>query len=218
MTEFFINLNFNLERVVGEGALCVVFISLCFFVFLAYFVMWIIKKRLTKKNLFCFIVSAISLALFEHELERLINTSFKTGFIVSVALIFFAILCMLPARKERAKIQPLQLARSLDMQYKSQRPNKVETLPIINEVKEAVEIIKPAPEQNEKQPEIDFSHVLGVIKRLEYYNLSQTDKRQVGELEKALLTAKQTGDYKNDKQKINDGLGMLLKIMSKYGA
>ena len=65
---------------------------------------------------------------------------------------------------------------------------------------------------------LDFTHVRNVISRLDYYGLSQNDRRQVHELESYLLSAERGSDDPTVKEKINDGLSALLKIMSKYGA
>ena len=68
-----------------------------------------------------------------------------------------------------------------------------------------------------KDFELDFQHVKNVISRLDYYDLKDCDKRQVKELENALLLAER-GDFNLDvKSRINEGLGALLKIMSKHG-
>ena len=65
--------------------------------------------------------------------------------------------------------------------------------------------------------ELDFQHVKNVISRLDYFGLKENDKRQVKELENAILSAEK-GEFDVDvKSRINDGLGALLKIMSKYG-
>ena len=64
---------------------------------------------------------------------------------------------------------------------------------------------------------LDFSHVKNVLSRLDYFSLSPADKRQVKELEATLVLAEQ-GDFSDVvKERVNDGLGSLLKIMSKYG-
>ena len=64
---------------------------------------------------------------------------------------------------------------------------------------------------------LDFSHVKNVLSRLDYFSLSPADKRQVKELEATLVLAEQ-GDFSDVvRERVNDGLGSLLKIMSKYG-
>ena len=65
--------------------------------------------------------------------------------------------------------------------------------------------------------DLDFSHVKNVLLKLNYYPLTPNDRKQVKDLEYALITA-ENGDLNYElKEKINDGLGVLLKIMSKYG-
>lgn len=65
--------------------------------------------------------------------------------------------------------------------------------------------------------EVDFQHVKSVIARLDYFGLKESDKKQVKELENALAIAERGEFNQQVKLKINDGLGALLKIMSKYG-
>jgi hypothetical protein len=64
---------------------------------------------------------------------------------------------------------------------------------------------------------LDFSHVKNVMKRLDYFSLSPTDKRQVKELEITLKEVESGEDLPSLKERLNDGLGMLLRIMAKYG-
>lgn len=79
-------------------------------------------------------------------------------------------------------------------------------------------IVSSKPEQKSVSDfELDFQHVKNVISRLDYLGLKDSDKRQVKELENALLVAEKGEFDQNVKSKINDGLGALLKIMSKYG-
>lgn len=66
--------------------------------------------------------------------------------------------------------------------------------------------------------DVDFSHVKNVIDRLSYFNLTSNDRRQIKELELSLIDAETNGYTIDVKEKINAGLGSLLKIMSKYGA
>jgi len=64
---------------------------------------------------------------------------------------------------------------------------------------------------------LDFAHVRNVMSRLDYFGLKESDKRLVKELEYALDHAERGHFDKETKIRINDGLGSLLKIMSKYG-
>ena len=65
--------------------------------------------------------------------------------------------------------------------------------------------------------ELNFSHVKSVLDRLEYFDLSPTDKKQVEALKDAMFSAERQGFTPEKKSRINDGLANLLKIMSKYG-
>ena len=69
-----------------------------------------------------------------------------------------------------------------------------------------------------KKFELDFSHVKNVMAKLNYFNLSASDRTQLSELEQALYYAQNVGYDKKVKEKINEGLGALLKIMAKHGA
>lgn len=66
--------------------------------------------------------------------------------------------------------------------------------------------------------ETDYSHVLRVIDRLGYYNLSQSEKTTIGKLKNEVMNETSGKGDRSTREKINDGLGALLKIMSKYKA
>lgn len=70
---------------------------------------------------------------------------------------------------------------------------------------------------NNLAPDIDFSHVKNILKRLNYYTLNESEKSCVDRLNADVIKA-ENGKVDNAlKSDINDGLGFLLKIMSKYG-
>lgn len=66
--------------------------------------------------------------------------------------------------------------------------------------------------------ETDYSHVLRVIDRLGFYNLSQSEKTTIGKLKNEVMNETSGRGDCSTREKINDGLGALLKIMSKYKA
>lgn len=72
-------------------------------------------------------------------------------------------------------------------------------------------------EKNVADFDLDFKHVKSVINRLDYFGLKESDKKQVKELENALISAEKGNFGQDVKCRINDGLSALLKIMSKYG-
>ena len=94
---------------------------------------------------------------------------------------------------------------------------------IDNEIERSSEeaILEEKPTKPIKQGKgagVDFSHVKNVIKKLENFDLIPSDKKEIRELEGVLYQAENSGKYAELKEKINDGLGSLLKLMAKYGA
>lgn len=69
----------------------------------------------------------------------------------------------------------------------------------------------------ENRSEVNFSHVKSILDKMEYYPLTQADRRVVKELYSCINLAKNGEDISELKTRINDGLNDLLKIMSKYG-
>ncbi len=76
--------------------------------------------------------------------------------------------------------------------------------------------VKKVKEDVSVKEELNFEHVKNVLERLNYFNLSPSDKKTVSELKSLLFLAENSGVTKEFKSKINDGLSSLLKIMSKY--
>lgn len=117
-------------------------------------------------------------------------------FFMAIQSIFIPPAIFIKERKRVYKEEHIDLAKSL-----------------INE-KEEQAVIKP----NEiKRGEIDFTHLKSLLERLEFYPLSQAEKRQVKELSALVYTAENTALTQSLKIKINDLLTFLLKIMAKYG-
>ena len=83
-------------------------------------------------------------------------------------------------------------------------------------VKEPFYREEPAP-QIRKNPALDVSHVKNVIERLSYFPLSVSERKQINELSSLILVAERNGDDET-KEKLNEKLSFLLKIMAKYGA
>lgn len=69
----------------------------------------------------------------------------------------------------------------------------------------------------EVQSDINFAHVKSVLNRLKDFSLLEADKRQAKELEYAIYECERGNNSPLIKQQISDGLGVLLKIMAKYG-
>ena len=109
---------------------------------------------------------------------------------------------LIPERKVKYKKEQIDFARGLDFKFKNQA---VEEETFNQTVVEKTD------------GEIDFSHVLGVIAKLEYYPLTTTEKKQVKELSEVIRQAQCGKNDKETKIRINDGLSFLLKIMAKHG-
>lgn len=127
----------------------------------------------------------------------------------SVALIFSVPVLAIPSNKVKIQKEHRAFARFLDEQINCQ---------MVNTPCNSVKTLKQQPYANQdSELDLNFSHVKTVIERLNYYGLSQADKATVENLSNAIKRA-ELGDYNQDtKASINDGLGGLLKIMSKYG-
>lgn len=83
-------------------------------------------------------------------------------------------------------------------------------------VKEPFYREEPAP-QARRNSALDVSHVKNVIERLSYFPLSVSERKQINELSSLILIAERNGDSVA-KEKLNEKLSLLLKIMAKYGA
>ena len=128
---------------------------------------------------------------------------------ISVALIFSVPVLAIPSRKAKIRKEHRAFARFLDEQINCQ---------VVNTPCDSIKTLKQQPYISQSDElNLNFSHVKNVIERLNYYGLSQTDKNTVENLSEAIKKAELGDCNKEIKSSINDGLGGLLKIMSKYG-
>ncbi len=137
---------------------------------------------------------------------------------IGISLWILALILFLPQKNKVITEQHRNLARIISDKVKEERENNVA---FKNQVFSSP-IIKAEQRENlydqktQRKNEIDFSHVKSVLNKLEYYPLKEQDKKQAKDLENAIITAEQNQITPELKEKINDGLGALLKIMSKY--
>lgn len=133
-------------------------------------------------------------------------------FVFCVDLITVAVLFSLP---EKIKItdEQKEFVEFIDKEIKKE-PEKPTLKPILDKI-----IVNQTPirEKSAEKSEIDFSHVGGILERLDYFPLSVSDKKQVTTLRANLMDAQNGKNDFETKRRINDGLSDLLKIMSKYG-
>lgn len=139
----------------------------------------------------------------------LVDTSFYTLDKTAICFTAFGVMvvCFSPllVKKKPIKITENQkkLVNALDEKIEKDRE-------VFNEEK--------TEDQNahEGSEDINFSHVLSVLDRLKLYPLNQTEKKQMNELSFAVNKAKGGSVSFSLRAEINEKLGDLLKIMSKY--
>ncbi len=191
--------------------LCAQFISFCVVTALAIF-----KPFYTLRKRAWFFIASIALSFLHLAFLSAVNLTplFYLSLFVTSALWLVAI--VIPAKKLRVKDEERNLAKFIDEQVKAQ----IELPPVIcqkqSDIKDgASENLVDVEEVS--RFELDFQHVKNVMQKLEYYPLSSADKKTVKELEDNIYKAQTIGFSEQIKAQINDGLGALLKIMSKYG-
>ena len=142
-------------------------------------------------------------------------------FAIAVAIcgLLNAIVFCLPTKRGEKEDAPRELIRLIDREIQGEREDEKEELPfkITKHEKVNERELEREIEQGAGKYELDFSHVKSVISRMEFFPLTASDKRQVKELENAVYCAEHGEFTKENKERINEGLGALLKIMSKYG-
>lgn len=188
----------------------------------------------------CAICVALSLIKQEYSLRKRLWCVFS---ICGTALIFIGLLIVIPAppgysvftvgfavlllcplfsigeKQSQDQEEQKELARFIDKEFiRASRNNRKETaFEQANEGQKTSACACKPTEEEVKNYGIDFQHVKNVIKRMDYFGLNANDKKQVRELECALLEAERGLFTHEIKCRINDGLSALLKIMSKYG-
>lgn len=137
---------------------------------------------------------------------------------------------------KRASREQLELARYIDEKVKKSKinfenthlqqentiidkQNKDDSINVLPKTNVAKQILKAVAKVEKPLPSDtpDFTHVKNVIERLSYFPLTPSDKKQVNELQVTIERAELGEDFPDLKNKVNDGLSSLLKIMSKYG-
>lgn len=190
-----------------------------------------IKKRIR------FFLVAASAVILQAAAEKYSGNSAFTSVTLVVCLLFSAVVISVPVRTGKITEKQRELARFIDGKikiaaersieddgYKEIRiEEKTEHKPLNSfadrERSDAVEILKTVGKKAERRAsDLDIEHIRAVLSRLDYYGLSAADKRIINELNYSLLAAERGNVDLETKERINDGLGALLKIMSKYGA
>ena len=117
-----------------------------------------------------------------------------------------------PPQKRISSGDGYAFLHALEQKLKEEREEE-----IIKESVVKTAVLRCKEEQENKMPTVNYAHVKSVIKRVNGYDLSATDKRAVRELEIAVYDSENNPSGKEERARLNDGLNALLKIMAKYG-
>lgn len=189
-----------------------------------------IKKRIR------FFIVAVSAVIIQAAAEEYGGNRALTAVTAVICLLLSAIVVSVPVRQRKITEKQRELARFIegkiknaaersfeDNEYKENRveeksDNKYFSPRAERERSDAVEILKTVGKKEERRAcDLDIDHIRAVLSRLDYYGLSAADKKIINELNYSLNEAERGNVDLETKEKINDGLGALLKIMSKYG-
>lgn len=143
------------------------------------------------------------------------NTYFLIGYVFVFCFDLFSVtvIMSLPEKSLRVTKEQKELVEFIDSEIQKENSQSV-----IKPILDKIIVSSPQEEQAKpEKPDIDFSHVGGILERLDYFPLSPFDKKQVNSLRASLLEAQNGKIDLDTKRRINDGLSDLLKIMSKYG-
>jgi hypothetical protein len=215
MNGLFYNVLNKVIGFLGVDGIFVVSFSLLSLTFVLSLILMRVKKIEGFKSRLWFLFVTIGLTTVQAGVEILFGGFGFSVITLGVSFIYCAVL-FFPVKSHKYTPEQIDLARKLI------EKSDEKTLKDTNAVKEKpVEKIrvkeKNSLDENVSDRELDFLHVKNVLKRMEYYTLSQNDRRQVKDLESAIVEAERGELTYEIKRRINDGLGALLKLMSKYG-
>ncbi|MBQ7348629.1 MAG: hypothetical protein IJW47_01400 [Clostridia bacterium] len=220
MTERFYFMVNDIFLALGEG--WVFFILLCVLTaaFLAALIFSVVVKGYRIKDRAWFFLSAAGLYFLHSGLSEICskNKGYSTAILFFVAVYSGVIICIRVKSKSDEKER--ELAKLIDDCVKEQdEPLKEDNELLLEEQSfpERINVQPETPQKLTKKTEVDFGHVKSVMERLELCTLSASDKKALSDLKTAVYTAETVGVNLSVKEKINDGLSALLRIMAKYG-
>ena len=238
MTErFYRFVNFANESI-GAFGLFLLSGALISIMFILVFILSLSVRNYSFSKRRWFILSSIAVCVLQYAF--MINQTDKIFllFLISLILFYCAIIFSIRVRKKVDKGQK-ELINYIDSQVRKANSINFEDVPHKRAVHDTESCLmcekgllessvkshlsklgaeKCEQAKTDKTADLDFSHVKSVIAKLSYFNLSQNDRKQIKDLENIILLAESNEYYPDLNSKINDGLGMLLKIMAKYGA
>lgn len=200
--KFLQNLGINVIELVVLIVIGVLFLSFLFFK--------IFIRSFENKGTALFLLSSFSLSLLYRYALAIFGKSENEFFLLLAVICLLAIPIKCVEKKAKKQEESKEFIKFIDQKIKEQNQ---EPIPIFN-----IENVKPIEkEKSETIDGLNLSHVKNILKRLDYFDLSQADRRQVRDLETTVFQAERYFDDLQVKEKLNDGLGALLKIMAKYG-
>ncbi len=211
MAEFFLYFFDGIDKTLGSFGVFLISLSVLTGIFITLLIILLVKGCENRVRC-CFTLVLLFVPVTERAMEEFLTGGKCFLFTVAFFLVYSSILLLIPDKKIKISKKQKEFVRFLDDCAKgySVKKDDIEEKPC--------ESIKTVYEQENVKydDDLDFSHVKNILSRMEYYNLTPNDKRQVKDLECAI----NQGEIQltpSLKEKINDGLGALLKIMSKYG-
>ncbi len=169
----------------------------------------------------------ISFSLISFSMAIYFFSGNKNYIAISLLELFYSLILYIPIiflidKKRKIKDEEKKLIDLLDDKIKEENVFKrkvEEVLPLPEkfvELKNAigdVKTVKLTEKKEAEEKEADFSHVKEILEKLKDYSLTQAEKKQVDNLKTVLYEEENSVTSRN---KINEGLNVILKIMSKY--
>ena len=183
-------------------------LALLTLLFLVNLILTILKSGYTIVKRLWFVFAGLGLQSSIYFYSAINGKNLLFSFFTCVFLVYLSIIFSIRTKERKVKKEERMLINFIDGKIK-EGEDFARTFE-----KNQVEY----PEQKPLgQADINFAHVKSVLERLKGFSLLDVDKRQTKELEYAIYECERGNDSPYIKQQISDGLGILLKIMAKYG-
>ena len=227
MTERFLSFFSYVDKVLGGAGVFLVCVLAIFLLAIITVFFALFKRDFNFKKRIYFFLLSTAIILSEYALSFYISGGQGLTFITAAAFLVFSLPVFTINKKEDAAAK--ELVKLLDQKILKANSFSQPEIEIIQPNEQAKEefltpqtppkstAVNLSKKEKTISKELDFTHVKNVIARLDFYGLSPSEKKLVEGLKEAISSAESNNLDQNVKSKINDGLGALLKIMSKYG-
>ena len=179
-------------------------------------VCFLIKRNKNFFSVYCVINGFVII------LRKGVENVLETKDVQSIIMLSISLLFSLPfiIRIDKKKVEKADRQKEKDFIKfidKQIFPNTTNSPSIITAQEKEQSVKEQTVIENNVKDGLNFSHVKNILKRLDYFDLKENDKRQVRELESTLFLLERGDDRFETKEKLNDALNALLKIMARYG-